>query len=231
MKRAILYGTAVLALSSAPILAQQPGSRAPGGAQGASRSQAAGAALGTADRQFIMDAAYGGLAEVELGRMASTKAQSPQVKQFGQKMVDDHGKANQELKTLAQNKAVTLPTELDAKHKATKDRLEKLSGAEFDRAYMQEMVADHRKTVSDFRKQSQSGQDPDVKAWAAKSLPTLEQHHQMAQQASRGAVGTSGSQPSPGGSGATGPRGATGGQTPRGGSDDASRGANTGRPR
>jgi putative membrane protein len=227
-----LYGTAVLALSAAPLVAQQPGSQAPGGGpQGASRSQSPSAALGSADRQFIMEAAHGGLAEVELGRMASTKAQSPQVKQFAQKMIDDHGKANQELKTLAQNKSVTIPTELDAKHKATKDRLEKLSGAEFDRAYMQEMVADHQKTVSDFRKQSQSGQDPDVKAWAAKSLPILEQHYQMAQQTSRGAVGTSGSQPAPGGSGATGTRGTTGGQTPRGGSDDASGGANTGRPR
>ena len=138
-----------------------------------------------------MEAAQGGMAEVELGQLATQKASSDAVKQFGQRMVTDHGKANDELKTLAQSKSIMLPTDI-GKHKATKDKLEKLSGAAFDRAYMQEMLNDHRKDVSDFRKESQSGKDPDVKAWAARTLPTLEEHLQMAQSASRGAVGTSG---------------------------------------
>jgi len=145
-----------------------------------------------ADHQFVMEAARGGMAEVELGQLASQKAQSDQVKQFAQRMVQDHGKANDELKSLAQQKNITLPTELDAKHKATHDRLSKLSGAQFDRAYMQDMLQDHRKDVNDFRKESQSGKDPDVKAFAAKALPTLEEHLRLAQTTS-GAVGTSGS--------------------------------------
>jgi putative membrane protein len=157
-----------------------------------------------------MDAARGSMAEVELGRLATQKASSPEVKQFGQRMVDDHTKANDELKTLAQSKSITIPTDLDAKHQATRDRLSKLSGAAFDRAYMQEMVADHRKNVNEFRKQSQSGKDAEVKAWAAKTLPTLEEHLKMAQSASRGAVGTSGSSSSGGSTGAAGRQGSSG---------------------
>lgn len=145
------------------------------------------------DHDFVLEAAMGGMAEVDLGHLASEKAQSDQVKQFAQRMVTDHGKANDELKALVASKQINLPTDSGAHHKAIKDRLSKLSGAAFDRAYMQEMVTDHRKDVNAFRKASTSGKDPDVKAWAAKTLPTLEEHLQMAQAASRSAVGTSGS--------------------------------------
>src|SRR5262249_19674885 len=147
----------------------------------------------SADHQFVMDAARGGMAEVELGKLAGEKAQSEQVKQFGQRMAQDHTKANDELTSLAQQKNITLPTTLDAKDKATVDRLSKLSGAQCDRAYMQDMVQDHRKDVNEFRKESQGGKDPEVKAWAARTLPTLEEHLRLAQSASNAAVGTSGS--------------------------------------
>jgi putative membrane protein len=178
-----------------------------------------------------MDAARGSMAEVELGRLATQKASSPEVKQFGQRMVDDHTKANDELKTLAQGKSITIPTDLDAKHQATRDRLSKLSGAAFDRAYMQEMVADHRKNVDEFRKQSQSGKDAEVKAWAAKTLPTLEEHLKMAQSASRGAVGTSGSGSSGGSTGAAGREGSRGstGSTGSGGGAGSTGSGNSGR--
>jgi putative membrane protein len=106
-------------------------------------------------------------------------------------MVTDHGKANDELKTLAQNKNITLPTELDPHEKAVRDRLSKLSGPSFDRAYMQAMLADHRKDVNEFRRESTSGKDPDIKAFASKTLPTLEEHLKLAQDANK-AVGTSG---------------------------------------
>jgi putative membrane protein len=165
----------------------QSGTEASGRSAGQPSAKSSGA-----DHQFVMEAARGGMAEVELGQLATQKAQSDQVKQFAQRMVQDHGKANDELKSLAQQKNITLPTELDAKHKATHDRLSKLSGAQFDRAYMQDMLQDHRKDVNDFRKESQSGKDPEVKAWAAKALPTLEEHLRIAQSTS-GAVGTSGS--------------------------------------
>lgn len=222
MKKMIVYGTAALALSAAPVLAQQTT-----GAGGTRTGAPASAQMASADRQFIMEAARGGMAEVELGQLATDKAQSDAVKQFAQRMVTDHGKANDELKSLAESKSIMLPTDLDAKHKATKDRLSKLSGAQFDRAYMQDMVSDHQKDVSEFRKQSQSARDPELKAWATKTLPTLQEHLQMAQAASKGAVGTSGTSAPD----SSGPRGTTPSpgspSSPRGQSPDSSGGSNT----
>src|SRR5207247_6462952 len=109
------------------------------------------------------------------------KAASDQVKQFGQRMVDDHGKANDELKGIAQQKNMTLPTELDAKDKTLRTRLSKLSGTAFDHAYIQAMLRDHKADVNEFRRESQSGKDAEIKAFAAKTLPTLEDHLKTAQ--------------------------------------------------
>jgi putative membrane protein len=147
-----------------------------------SGASGASAKSGASDQQFVKKAAEGGLAEVELGQLATSKASNDAVKQFGQKMVDDHGKANDELKSIAQQKSITLPTELNAKDKAEKARLEKLSGAEFDKAYMQHMVKDHKKDVAEFQKESTSAKDSDVKQFASKTLPTLQEHLQLAQQ-------------------------------------------------
>lgn len=141
-----------------------------------SASSAAGS-----DSHFVMDAAKGGLAEVEMGKLAAEKASSPDVKQFGQRMVDDHSKANDELKAVASQKGITLPTELAPADKATLDRLSKLSGEAFDRAYMSDMVKDHKKDVAEFKKEASAGKDADVKAFAGKTLPTLEEHLKMAQ--------------------------------------------------
>jgi putative membrane protein len=178
MKHVILVGTVALALAAAPAFAK-------------GKKQAAKNGKAASDHAFVTEAAKGGMAEVELGKLAADKASSDQVKQFGQRMVTDHGKANDELKSLAQQKNITLPTEINAKDKATHDRLSKLSGAAFDRAYMQHMLADHRTDVNEFKKESTSGKDPDVKAWAGKTLPTLEEHLKQARDANR-AVGTSG---------------------------------------
>jgi putative membrane protein len=182
MRNVVLASAAAVVLSAAPGFAAQYGSTQP---KSATASHAA------ADQTFVVKAAEGGMAEVELGKLAQEKASSDQVKQFGQKMADDHGKANDELKTLAQSKNITLPADLNAKDKALRDRLSKLTGAAFDRAYMQAMVKDHRGDVSEFRTESKSGRDADVKAWAAKTLPTLEGHLKLAQDDSK-AVGTSG---------------------------------------
>jgi putative membrane protein len=144
-------------------------------------AQKTGAAnLNTRDRNFVMEAAMGGMAEVELGKLATQKATSDAVKQFGQKMVDDHSAANSELTQLAAAKGITLPTELDAKHRADITRLSKLSGAAFDGAYSKAMLDDHVKDVAAFEKESTSGTDPEVKAFATKTLPTLKQHLEMA---------------------------------------------------
>jgi putative membrane protein len=144
------------------------------------------------DHHFVMDVAHVGMAEVELGKLATEKASSAEVKKFGQQMVDDHTKAGDELKSLAQTKNITWPTGMDAKHAAVRDRLAKLSGEGFDRAYMQEMVAGHRAAVTAFRTESTTGKDAEVKAWAAKTLPTIQEHLKQAQDIARGVVGTTG---------------------------------------
>lgn len=147
-------------------------------ADGATKKAEAEAA--PAPQTFLHEAAVGGLAEVELGKLAQQNASSAAVKDFASTMVNDHGKANQELESLAQKENVTLPTQLDAKHTALRDRLAKLNGAAFDRAYMTEMVKDHQKDVAEFRAESKSSTNADVKAFAAKTLPVLEGHLQMA---------------------------------------------------
>lgn len=139
-----------------------------------------GGHLASADRMFIRKAAEGGLAEVQLGQLAAEHGSSQEVKQFGQRMVDDHTKANDQLKQLAGQKGVPVPEKLNAKDTATKARLEKLSGAAFDRAYMQDMVQDHTKDVSEFRTESKTAKDPDVKGFASQTLPTLEEHLKQA---------------------------------------------------
>jgi putative membrane protein len=137
-------------------------------------------ALNSHDRDFMMDAAMGGMEEVELGRVAAQQGTSEAVKTFGQRMVDDHSKANEELMTLAQSKGVTLPTTLDETHRAEVTKLSAMTGADFDRAYSKMMLSDHNKDVSEFEKQSTKGVDPDLKAFASKTLPTLQEHLQMA---------------------------------------------------
>ena len=166
MRQAILAGAVAIGLAAAPVFAAD-------------------------DEAWVMKIAKGGMAEVELGKLAAEKASSDAVKRFGQRMVDDHSKANDELKALAQNKKITLPTEIGPEEKALRDRLVKLSGPAFDQAYMKAMLNDHLKDVGEFRTESRSGKDPDVKAWAARTLPTLEEHLKMARDAN-GTVGTSG---------------------------------------
>ncbi|MEN3327117.1 MAG: putative rane protein [Acidobacteriota bacterium] len=133
------------------------------------------------DHDFIMDAAMGGMMEVELGRVAAQKGMSDAVKQFGQRMVDDHSQANSELMSLASSKGITLPTDLDAKHREQVTKFSAMSGAELDREYTKMMVSDHRKDVSEFEKESTRGTDADLKAFATKTLPTLQEHLRMAE--------------------------------------------------
>ncbi len=201
MKNAILVGTIVLGMSAAPAFAQsstaasQPAPAKATSGRSAKASKTTAKAKAGSDDAFVKKAAEGGLAEVELGNLAKQKAQSDQVKQFADRMVTDHGKANDQLKTLAQNKNITLPSDLSAKDKALRDRLSKLSGDRFDKAYMQAMVKDHTTDVNEFRHESKSAKDPDVKAFAAQTLPTLEDHLKLAKQDNR-AVATTGTKSS-----------------------------------
>ena len=148
---------------------------------GAATGQQAGMGnMAKQDHDFLMDAAMGGMMEVELGRIAAQKGMSDSVKQFGQRMVDDHSKANEELMSLASSKGMTLPTALDEKHQKDVTKLSAMSGADFDRAYSKMMLSDHNKDVKEFEKQSTKGADADLKAFASKTLPTLQEHLQMA---------------------------------------------------
>ena len=124
--------------------------------------------VSAADKKFATEAAQGGLAEVEMGQVAAQKATSPQVKQFAQRMVTDHTEANQELMQVAKSQSLELPTQVDAEHKTSTDKLRGLNGTAFDAAYMQDMVRDHEHTVAAFQKQAQSGSDPALKAFAQK---------------------------------------------------------------
>jgi len=139
-------------------------------------SNAASAVTGTSDSSFVNEAAIGGMSEVELGRLASTKATNPEVKKFGQMMVTDHSKANDELKALATKKGWTLPTEPDSSHKSTLDTLKSKNGADFDKEYVEEMVDDHETDVKAFEDKAKNATDPDLKAFAEKTLPTLRKH-------------------------------------------------------
>ncbi len=137
---------------------------------------------GEDDADFLVKAASGGMLEVQLGQMAQEKASSQSVKDFGKQMVTDHTKANEELKALAAQKNITLPTTVSNDHQEHIDKLAKLSGTEFDEEYMQLMTKDHHKDVALFEEAAEDAKDPDIKAFAAKTLPTLKTHMQMAEQ-------------------------------------------------
>jgi putative membrane protein len=135
------------------------------------------------DSTFVMKMANGGMAEVELGKLAVKNGGSQDVKSLGQRMIDDHSKAGDELKAIAERKNIAWPTQLDAKDKALHDKLAALNGDAFDRAYLNAMLSDHKKDAAELRTESKSGKDPDVKAWAAKTLPTVEDHLKQFEQA------------------------------------------------
>ena len=128
------------------------------------------------DGDFILDAANGGLMEVQLGTTASTAATSPAVKEFGRMMVDDHTKANSELTAITSKKGITLPAAPIGKNKDHINDLTSKQGADFDKAYVSMMVDDHKEDVSKFQHEAKNGKDPDIKAFAAKTLPVLQKH-------------------------------------------------------
>ena len=136
------------------------------------------------DKEFFDKAAAGGMFEVEVGKLAESRAQNAEVKAFGAQLVKDHGAANDELKALAQKKNVALPTALP---KAQQKELDKLSKSkDFDKDFVKHVgLDDHKKDIKLFEKTSKDAKDPDVKAFASKTLPTLQQHHQKAEELSR----------------------------------------------
>ena len=185
----ISASAAALLFSALPASAQTAATADPAmqtntqsGMSGAAGATASGSALTSADKKAIMDMGMANMAEVEAGKMAVSKAQSADVKAFAQQMIDDHSKALTDVQALASAKGVTLPTELDAKHKAMAAKLEKLSGDKFDKEYMKNAgVSDHKAVHSKLVKDEKGAKDADVKALAAKMKPTVEQHLKSAE--------------------------------------------------
>jgi len=138
--------------------------------------------VGMSDREFMTKAAQGNNAEVQLANLAQEKASSQEVKDLAQKIEQDHKKANEELKEIAQKRGTSLPEDV-GKAQKTIDKLSKLSGADFDKAYTKAMVQDHRKDVKEYEKASTRLMDSDLKTYASNTLPTLREHLQMAESA------------------------------------------------
>lgn len=134
--------------------------------------------------EFAFKAAAGGIYEVELGKLAEMKGSSESVKELGRMMVKDHSSANEELKSLASRKNITLPATMDDKKQKDYDMLAEKSGEEFDKKYADMMIDDHEEDIELFKKESEHGADADLKSWASGKLPVLEHHLQMAKSAS-----------------------------------------------
>jgi putative membrane protein len=193
--KGILGGSVVALLAAALVHAQttdpQAGSTAATtGTQGAgttgttaSGSGSSSATLSRADRKIIMDLAQANMSEIETGRLAQSKSQNEQVKNYAQQMIDDHTKALSDVQQLAQARNITLATQLDRTNKAKLNRLGGLSGEAFDRAYMERAaVADHKKTHDMLRQAQSRAKDAEVKALVARTLPIVDQHLTSGQQ-------------------------------------------------
>jgi putative membrane protein len=134
-----------------------------------------------ADRAFVRRAAEGNAAEVALGRLAEQQSQDPDVKAFGERMVKDHSQANDQLASVAQSLNMTMPTSPSKAEKTQMDKLASLSGADFDKAFAREMVADHRTVARAFEREAKTGHDPQVKEFAQSTLPTIREHLALAE--------------------------------------------------
>ncbi len=157
--------------------------QADAGAKAGAKAGANSGAMGRADHKMLSDIAQANMAEIDTARLAQSKSQNEQVKNFAQKMIDDHTKALQEVQQLAQAKGVTLPTETDRAHQKAAQKLGALSGDAFDRRYMdQSGMADHKQTHTLLQRTQSRASDPDLKALAARLQPTVEQHLASTQQ-------------------------------------------------
>ena len=146
------------------------------------RTMDSNAMVGAMDKKFMMEAAMGGMAEVQMAQLAQQKASSDDVKKYAAMLEKDHTKANDDLKQIASTKKVDLPTDIGPMHQAHMSKLQGLSGAQFDREYTKMMVMDHKKDIRDFQKEASNGMDSDVKGFASTTLPALQEHLKQVQQ-------------------------------------------------
>jgi putative membrane protein len=147
-------------------------------------TDASKAQVAAEDMQFMKDAAQGGMAEVKMGELATSNGESQPVKALAKKLVTDHGKVNEELKQLATRKSVMLPDAVSEQQKTMLQHLSSLKGSEFDAAFKQHAVENHQKSIEKFKAAAEKAKDADLKAFAAKTLPVLQQHLDLAKQLS-----------------------------------------------
>jgi putative membrane protein len=188
MKRQVPLLTTILFASATALMAQAqgPAPRTKPDQPATPKTTAAAAAkTSNTDLEFAKKVAAGGQAEVELAKLAQQKATSEDVKSLASRLETDHMKANDELKKIASQKSWTLPTEPTAEQKAKKAKLEKLSGAAFDKEYADTMVTNHRNNIPVFEREASRGADADLKQWASSIVPTLKEHLDMAQKAQK----------------------------------------------
>jgi putative membrane protein len=180
--RVIAIAASLAVLAAAPAVAQMgnPAGMTPATPQSGPGTPAPNQP-NTQDRLFIELLATGGMAELDSAKAAEAKAQSPAVKAFARRMAQDHARANDELARLAKQDNVPLPRDLDHDHKATRDYLGKLSGAQFDLAYLQSQLVDHQKTVQILQWEMGSGQDAELQRYASAQLPIVLQHLETVQ--------------------------------------------------
>jgi putative membrane protein len=141
--------------------------------------------LSAADRTFVTKAAEGGKAEVELAQLAQQKATSENVKALARRIAEDHQQASRDLEAIAGQKNIPLPDAMSAEHSALKTKLEAASGSDFDQQYVAAMIKDHKKDIAEFQHTASHASDADIKAFASKTLPTLQEHLRQAEAAAR----------------------------------------------
>ncbi len=136
-------------------------------------------ALSSQDKNFVKNAAMDNQMEIQLGQLAARQGSSQDVKNFGQRMVTDHTQAYQKIMSIAQQKGLSVPSTLDKDRQKKVDDLAKKSGADFDRAFLNEMAKNHREDINKFEKEARDGKDQDIKSYASQMLPSLKEHQQM----------------------------------------------------
>jgi putative membrane protein len=221
MTRRLLVSAALLALgafsplqaqssqTSQPDTQQQQGTTGSQDQQGTMGNQSQQGSISDSDRDFAKTAYQGNLAEINVAQIAVQRASSNDVKQYAQELVDDHTKANEQLKQIATSKGIDLPSEVDSQAKSEQDRLSQLSGSDFDRQFLDQQKKDHQKTIALFQQEASQGQDPDLKSYASDNLSKLQQHASMADHIS-GSVASDSASSNQGGQGKYGPENASG---------------------
>jgi putative membrane protein len=197
MNSSTIYGKRTVALAGAMLLCGSIGFAQMHGGSGASPSQAPGSqnpsmdpmnGAQTAgqpspvDRMFVTKAMQGSMAEVQLGQLTLQKSNNQQVKEFAQRMIDDHTKLNEQMKPVAQQLGVTPPEQVSKNDRKTMAKLQALSGSAYDQTYIKDMVKDHKQDLNDFQMEASSGQDQTVKDAASQGSKVIAQHLQLAQQ-------------------------------------------------